>query len=497
MAADYPGRVQHGQAIALWKAGRLAEALAMLDQAGALSPGHAGIHYDRAGVLTAAGQIDGALAAYDAALARDPKMQEAHYNRAVLLLRQQRLPEALSALDAAVAIRPDMAAAWNNRAGVLLELGQFDEALKSMDKALALRPGDAAGHYNRGALLLNLNRFEDALAAFDLTLRLNPAHPGALGLFTSSALRACNWEKVAALTPRLLPEVAAGKSVVPPLTLIAFCDDPVLQKKCAETNLAVTLAQTVVPENPAPKWQGQAYGHDRIRIAYMSTDLRAHPVGLQIVDMLERHDRARFEVIGIFLGRDDGTQTHQRIRAACDRFLDVWDKGDEDVARLIRELEVDILVDLNGQTMGWRPGILKYRPAPVQAFYLGYAGTTGAPFIDYIIADAVVAPFDHQPNYSENIVHLPHSFWPSDPGREVAAPITRAEAGLPEDGFVFCCFNVHWKLSAPMFAAWMRLLAAVPPAKLRGVVSALQRRTMVAAVIGQFVKGPPRVEVEA
>jgi predicted O-linked N-acetylglucosamine transferase (SPINDLY family) len=153
---------------------------------------------------------------------------------------------------------------------------------------------------------------------------------------------------------------------------------------------------------------------------------------------------------------------HQRIVRACDQFHPVRALGDVEIASLIRRLEIDILVDLNGQTFGWRPGILKYRPAPVQAVYLGFAGTTGASFIDYVIGDGAVTPFADQAHYSEQIVQLPHSFWPSAPLRETLPPISRAEAGLPEEGFVFCCFNTHWKISLEMFQAWMRLLAAVP-----------------------------------
>jgi predicted O-linked N-acetylglucosamine transferase (SPINDLY family) len=330
-------------------------------------------------------------------------------------------------------------------------------------------------------MLLALSRYQEAQAAFENALALNPAHPDAPGYLAMAALRACNWPRLAQLMPHLLAAVRQGRAIVPPLTFLALSDDPVLQRICAEANLAAILTQASVPAAPPPKWRGERYGHDRIRIAYMSSDLRGHPVGAQIVDLLERHDRTRFEVTGVFLGRDDGSETHRRIRRACGHFHDVWDKSDEAVAGLIRAHEIDILVDLNGQTMGWRPGILKHRPAPVQASYLGYAGTTGAPFMDYVIADAVTAPFDHQSHYSERIVHLPDCFWPSDPRPVPPPPVSRAEAGLPESGFVFCSFNVHWKLTAEIFAAWMRLLAAVPGSVLwlrqanEGITRNLQR----------------------
>jgi protein O-GlcNAc transferase len=170
----------------------------------------------------------------------------------------------------------------------------------------------------------------------------------------------------------------------------------------------------------------------------------------------------KFEVLGISLGPDDGSEYRSRIADVCDAFHDVAAQSDDDVAALLHELEVDILVDLNGQTLGWRPAILTQRPAPVQVSFLSYAGTTGADFIDYIVADAEAIPADRAAHYSEKIVHLPHNFWPSDPNRPMAPTLLRAASGLPDDGLVFCVFNNHHKITAPVFACWMRLLSAVP-----------------------------------
>jgi predicted O-linked N-acetylglucosamine transferase (SPINDLY family) len=459
---SYPGYDHHRQGIALSNAGRHLESLASYDAALALSPQEAAIHYSRAAALFMLGRLEDALAGYDRCLQLQPGMVMAHFARANPLHGLQRLTEAVASLDRALALKPDMAQAWNNRSAMLLALGRLEEALDSIGQVLRLQPREDSAHYNAGIMLIGLSRYEEAQRAFENALALNPAHPSALGYLGTAVLCGCNWNRLAELMPHLLAAVRQGRAVVPPVTFLALCDDPALQRMCAQSNLAVVLAQASVPPSPPPKWKAERYRHDRIRIAYMSSDLRGHPVGAQIVGLLERHDRTRFEVTGIFLGRDDDSETHRRIRQACDHFPDVGDKGDEAVADLIRAREIDILVDLNGQTLGWRPGILKYRPAPVQAFYLGYAGTTGAPFIDYVVADAVTAPFDHQPCYSERIVHLPDCFWPSDP-RPVPPPAaTRAEAGLPESGFVFCNFNAHWKLTGEIFAAWMRLLAAVP-----------------------------------
>jgi predicted O-linked N-acetylglucosamine transferase (SPINDLY family) len=181
-----------------------------------------------------------------------------------------------------------------------------------------------------------------------------------------------------------------------------------------------------------------------------------------MAELFERHDRSRFEIIGVSFGEDDKSKMRKRLVAAFDEFYDVSEKSDEEVATLLHDLQVDIAIDLKGHTQESRPGILAYRPAPIQTSYLGFPGTMGTEFIDYIIADKTVAPFEHQPFYTEKIVHLPDCYQVNDSKRRIAerTPM-RQEAGLPETGFVFCCFNNNWKITPDVFGVWMRLLHAV------------------------------------
>jgi predicted O-linked N-acetylglucosamine transferase (SPINDLY family) len=251
--------------------------------------------------------------------------------------------------------------------------------------------------------------------------------------------------------------------VVPPLTLLGICDDPYLQRRCSEINTMRSLANVTFTAGPVPMGAGRpAKGRARIKLGYLSSDFRNHPVGLQIAGLLESHDRTRFEVIGLSIGHNDGSAARKRIESSCDQFHDLSSAGSYEAAQLIRRLEVDILVDLNGQTQGWRPAILKYRPAPVIVTYFGYAGTTGSDFVDYIIGDPHVTPFDLAPAMSEKIVQLPYCFWPADAKPVQPAPVLRAEAGLPEDAFVFCCFNASHKIRPALFDSWMRILRDVP-----------------------------------
>jgi protein O-GlcNAc transferase len=209
-------------------------------------------------------------------------------------------------------------------------------------------------------------------------------------------------------------------------------------------------------------WDGKHDGHERIRLAYLSADFHQHPTAQLMAELFERHDRARFEVTAIAFGPDDNSALRARLKKAFDHFEDVRGKSDAEVARLLRAREIDIAVDLNGHTADARPGIFAHRPAPVQVNYLVYPGTTGAAFMDYVLADRIVLPADQQPFFSEKIVHMPDCYQANDATRIVPPAPSRAEAGLPAEGFVFCCFNNSWKITAPVWGIWMRLLTQVP-----------------------------------
>ncbi|MEO8302346.1 MAG: tetratricopeptide repeat protein, partial [Rhizomicrobium sp.] len=444
---------------ALHDAGDFHGALAAYDAALHSAPHVAAIHFGRGISLVMLRRFEEAVGAFDHCLALDHGHVVTQYNRAMALTQLQRWQDALTAWDALIRKDPAMADAWNNRSGVLQALGRYEEALESMAHVLKLRPSDARALYNTGLMLLVLKRFDQAQGFLTDALKAAPGNGEILGSLVSAALRACDWETLESLLPRLISAIQNGTAVVAPLTLLALSDDPGLQKQCAERTTARSLAAL---ESSIPPMAQAAYRHDRIRIGYLSSDFGDHPVAAQIVGLLERHDRSRFEVAGLFTGREDGSARYQRIVKACDNFRNIGSIGAREAATLIREAEIDILVDLNGHTLGWRPAILKYRPAPVSATFLGYAGTTGADFIDYIIGDPHVTPFELGPFLSERIVQLPDCFWPSDPDLPEPEAMTRAQAGLPPDAFVFCCFNSNHKIRPQMLDLWARLLQSVP-----------------------------------
>lgn len=434
-----------------------AAALASCDKALAINSRHAETLHLRGAVLQQLERFGEALEEYERALALRPDYAETHYNRAVILHQLRRHDEALAGFDNALAIRPGHAATLNDRGNTLHALARFDQALASYDQALAFEPGRAGTFANRGHALQALNRLREAQASFARALALDPAHPHALSGLAESALKLCDWSRRKELSAALRRAVVEGTATVFPFVLLGYADDSALPLAAARQ-----FIRRRIPVAPSPLWRGEVWRNERIRLAYVSADFRAHALANLITEVLELHDRARFEVIGISLGADDGSAMRARFVKSFDRFFDVRTTPDRDVAAMLHDKRTDIVIDLNGYTMGCRPEILAWRPAPIAVNYLGYPGTMGADFVDYIIADATVLPRDRQPFFFETIVHLPDSYQANDRKRSIAAPAPSREAcGLPRSGLVFCCFNSTWKIAPATFDVWMRLLQKV------------------------------------
>jgi protein O-GlcNAc transferase len=452
-----PGLIEAlvGSANALRELGRLEEALAALDRALALRPDAALLLRSRGALLQALKRPDRALADLDRALQLEPRNAEALSNRGIVLSHLKRFDEALASYAQALAINPGLVEALSNRGHTLKDMQRPREALASYDQALAADPGHARALNSRGQVLAELGDFAQALACHERVLAGSAPVPSALADAANAALNLCDWPKAAEFGAQILARLGDPNLAVPPLLALYYDWAPQAQAKCAR---AWMDAMPALPRLVA----AAAHPQGRLRIGYLSSDFRHHPVGATVVELFERHDRARFEIFAASLGADDGSDICRRIRSATDHFVDLSKLDDQATAERLRQLGIDILVDLNGHTLGARPQILHQRPAPVQASYMGFPGTMGADFMDYIIADAVVLPFDQEAFYREKIVQLADTYWVSDTTRTIGtAPSRKAEA-LPEQGFVFCCFNHNRKITAALFDVWMRLLLAVP-----------------------------------
>lgn len=432
------------------------EALASYDRALAVARNYPDVWNNRALTLKAAKRPVEALASVERALALHPDFAEAHNNLGIILFDLKRMGEALTSYDKALTLRPDYVEALNNRAVALWSLKRFTESLADCDAALALRPDFADVLTNRGNALLEMGRPEDALQNYEQALAADPDHPNALSGLANAAMTIGDWARTAKLADRLKQEVQAGRSIIQPFVLMGYWDDNELQLQCSQN-----FVRQTGPGAQPPLWKGGRYSHDRIRVAYLSADFHQHVTAALTVEMFERHDRSQFETIAISFGPDDGSAMRSRLIDAFDRFHDARLQTDREVAALLRKWEVDIAVDLGGHTSGARPWVLAHRPSPVQAKYMGYPGTSGSDFIDYIVTDRIVVPPDQDRFFSEKIVAMPDTLWVTDTAGTILPPPTRAEAGLPETGFVFCCFNHNWKITAPLFDIWMRLLGKV------------------------------------
>jgi protein O-GlcNAc transferase len=400
-------------------------------------------------------RADDALASYEKAIALRPDHPEARKGRAGVLFARNNFAAALADADVALSKSPNDAQAQELRANALAELGRREEAVQSYMRALQLRPGNPDALYNRGNNLMALRRLDEAARDFVDVLRLAPDYPYALGNLTFAKLCNCDWQGLDAELTAITTDVRAGKPVVPFQALVL----------CPEPADALMSARTVIARKyPAqrPLWNGEIYRHERIRVAYLSADFHDHAVARQMAGVFEHHDRRRFEIHALSFGPDSNTPMRQRLLRAFDSFQDMRLEAAERVAQRLRDMEIDIAVDLMGFTETSRPDILSHRPAPVQVNYLGYPGTMGADYFDYIIADRFVIPESEAPAYAEQVVRLPHCYLPADKRRLIGSTPSRVAAGLPAQGFVFCCFNHPYKIGSRIFDVWMRLLDASP-----------------------------------
>ncbi|MEO8753394.1 MAG: tetratricopeptide repeat protein [Casimicrobiaceae bacterium] len=436
---------------------RMEDALASWEKAAAVRPDAWEPHYLRGSALVKLKRFDAAIAAYDRALVLKPDFIGALEGRGTALAALHRYEDAVRSFDAALAINSTYVDAHHNRGSALSALGRYDEAEASYGRALEFKHDFIESRRNRGSVLMILGRHQEASEEFARVLAIDADRPFAQVMLLLSRLHACDWRDYEEAAARLLADVEGAKAgEVEPFAFLLICDSARAQRRCAEA--WVTRHCPPMP----PLWNGERYAHDRIRVAYLSADFHEHATAYLMAELFERHDRGRFETYALSLGPDDGSAMRARLEGAFEHFIDVRHQRDEQVAQRLRELEIDIVVDLKGFTHEGRTEILAWRSAPIQVNYLGYPGTLGSPYHDYIIADDFVIPPGARENYTEQVAYLPGSYQVNDRKRPIAprTPL-RSEAGLPEHGFVFCSFNNNYKITPAMFDVWMRLLQQV------------------------------------
>lgn len=477
----------------LQQLGRFDAALVDYDAALRVQPDFVEALNNRATTLRSLRRAAEAVESCERALRLRPDYARAWRNLGVAQRELARPAESVASLRRSLELEPDNALAWSNLSASLRDVREYDAAIASAERALAIAPRFAEAFANRGAVWLALRRparalddyeraaalgegrsvsaraeqgrhaalsalkrHAEASAALSRALALLPEIDYGIGNLFFSRRADCDWAQFEEQSTQVEGAVRRGERADRPFQFLGVSDCAALQLQCARR-----YAADVPSITPAPLWCGERFGHQRLRVAYISPDFREHAVSYLLAGVVEHHDRSRFEITALSLRPADGSPMGERMRKAFDEFIEVDGRTDADIAGLLRSREIDIAVDLVGHT-DQVTTILAHRPAPVQVGFLGYAGTMGTTYHDYIIADAVVIPPEQRAHYSEKVAYLPHSFQPNDSRRAASAySPTRRECGLPDDGFVFCCFNAPHKFSPRVFDSWMRALRAV------------------------------------
>jgi len=472
--------------------GKLKESIQVFDKVIHLGPDFATAHNNRGNTLEQLGRLNDAVQSYNEAIQLKPDYSEAYYNRGIALAGLGMLDEAVESYDKAIQFKPDFAEAHSNLGTTLQQTGDFSGAIKSYKRAIQISPRYAEAHSNLGIVLQEIGDIAGAIKSCNRAIEINPNYAQAhcnLGnalqengdpkaaiesynhalmikpdytIARSHKLQqqafTCDWKAIE--TDRdLIPDLGISTEFISPLLMLPLEDHPArhlkrsalfAQTKCKgkENTLAAIARPIELPE--------------RLKIAYFSGDFHLHPVSCLIVKMFALHNRSGFEIHAFSFGPENHDSMRAQIVNNVDAFHDVRDMPDKDIAELARSKDIDIAIDLSGYTQNGRWGILACRPAPIQVSYLGYPGSMGADFIDYLIADRTLIPEENQKFYSEKIVYMPHCYQVSDHSRESSqVDITRTALGLPETGFVFCCHNTNYKITPREFDIWARLLHKV------------------------------------
>lgn len=485
---DYPNSllVLTGLGQAYFALGRLQEASQSFQQAIIVQPDNAEAHYNFAVILQAMGRNEEAVSSYEAAIAYKPDYFAAYNNLGALYCSMDRPREAINILQSAIKLKPDYADAYNNLGNAFRATGNTDKAIAYYEHTLTLQPNHARANYNLGMIkkaqgkkgdaivylerasacdaayadphremgniLLDFDLRGEAIESFARAVAIDPRDTYSLSTKMHQQAQICDWDGVAQDT-QLIPSLGLSGSSAIPWTMLSFEDAPERHRLRSERRIQLSVRKAERHRFDPPTARP-----DKLRIGYFSSDINQHAVMSLARRMIELHDRNRFEICAFSYGDKDSSE----FQSLFDRFYDVQKLDDEEIVTLARKVGVDIAIDLNGHTKGWRPDIFAQGAAPVQMSYLGYPGTTGADFIDYIIADKVIIPNEQRQHYSESVLYLPDCYQANDNQRLIAdLSLSRTDVGLPEHGFVFACFNSSYKITVEEFDIWMRLLANV------------------------------------
>jgi len=434
------------------------EAIELLGKAVKLDPNEPSLRFNLAKALMDSGAYMESIPHHKKAVELAPNNPEAWLNYGKAFSDLNAYEEALSIYDKALIINPGYAEAFLNKGATLKELKRYEEAIVCAESALRINPNLAEGWVNKGVALKEFKRYEEVISHYEKALSLKFEIDWLNGELLHTKMKICRWSGFTDNLENITNRLMANEKIANPFPLLALTDGVSLQRKCAEI-----YAQEKYPFNPAlgPITKTKRLEGEKIRIGYFSADFHNHATGYLMAELFELHDKQKFEIFGFSFGPIKNDEIRQRLEKSFNQFIEVGDKADVEISQLSRDLNIDIAVDLKGFTQDARMGIFSYRAAPIQVNYLGYPGTLGADYMDYIIADETLIPDHLQLGYSEKVVYLPDSYQANDSKRVIAdKKFTRQELGLPETGFVFSSFNNNYKILPAIFDSWMRILNA-------------------------------------
>lgn len=452
---NFDAQINRGNVLQTLK--RWAEALECYEHLIARMPQQPDAYNNKGNVLRALNRQTEAIKCFEQAIALKPNFAQAWNNLGIARKDLKQLEAALQSYDRAISLMPNYAEAYSNRGLVLKELKQFDLAIKNFDQAIALKPNYAQAFGNRGGLFQALKKYESAFNDYSRAVALNPHIPALHGKRLHMQMYLCDWQAFNSRLTEVTRGLLVGQPMADPFTVLGVIDSPEIQRQAA----MIAISQDY-PANPALGEFQRTQKHNKIRVGYFSADLRNHPVSYLMAEIFEKHDKTKFEIFAFNVAQPSTDAMQQRIARAVDQFIEAGHQTDLELAALARTFQLDIAVDLGGFTIDNRPGVFALRVAPTQMSYLGYLGTMGAPYYDYILADSTLIPEKYSQDYAEKVIYL-SSYQANDNQRTIGdKKFTRQELNLPETGFVFCCFNNNYKFTPETFNSWMRILQAVP-----------------------------------
>ena len=414
-------------------------------------------HFNMGNALVEVKRYEDALESFSKAIDLKPDYSGALFNRGDTLIKLNQLEAAIESFNAVIEIEPQSAIAFFNKGNALLSLKQFHAAAANFTMAISLRPDFAEAYHNAGVVMADLRQPDAANISYLKALEINPNLDFLFGTCLHNKMMLCDWSHLAEGLNYYESAIADHKKISLPFAAVTLLDNPNLQFKAAKV-----FNDTKYPRTKTLGEIKKNKSDGKIRVAYYSADFFKHATSYLIAQLFELHDKDSFEFYGFSFGLNIKDEMQTRVAAAFTKFIDVSTKSSIEVAKLSRELKIDIAIDLKGYTKDNRTEIFALGCAPIQVNYLGYPGTMASDYIQYIIADKILVPENLQSFYSEKIVYLPNSYQVNDSKRKIASKIlNKKDFGLPEDGFIFCCFNNNYKITPEVFNTWMRIIKSV------------------------------------